>query len=250
MRQPRCPLMQVRDDERAVGIHAIAGEQLHVQTTWMVITAPVAPAVMAGNHFSRCRSVQGPRRHGRIDGQLRIVAGHCRDDTATDHNAFMSKAPGVRYRERLLPGPMWWLIVAALVGMVAIAYGAALGTGIGVSTAVVLGAISAVGLWFGSPMITVDEEGVQCARARLPRSAIGDTFALAGDELRAARRGHHPRLPAASYPVLPVWAPQSALAIAVTDPADPHPAWLVGTRHPREFDAAITDLRDASAGAG
>jgi hypothetical protein len=36
-----------------------------------------------------------------------------------------NKAP--LYRERLLPGVMWWLFVAAIVAMIAIAYGAALG---------------------------------------------------------------------------------------------------------------------------
>ncbi len=216
----------------------------------MVITASVAPAVVTGNHFPGCRRVWRAGRHGRVVGHLRIVAGHCGDDTATDHNAGMSSDRDVRYRERLLPGPLWWLVVAALVAMVAIAYGAALGTGIGVITAVALGAIAVAGLWFGSPTVTVDDRGLQCGRARLPRSAIGDSFALTGDELRAARRGHRSELPASTYPVLPVWSPQSALAIDVTDPVDPHPAWLVGTRRPREFDAAISELRDTSAGAG
>lgn len=214
----------------------------------MVPTTPVTPAEVAGDRLPGGGCVRGARWDLGVGWHLWVAAGHRRDDTGTQHNVDMARQPGVLFRERLLPGTGWWLIAAALVAMVAIAYGAALGTNLGVTTGFLLAIATALGLWFGSPVIVVDADGLRCGRARLPHAAIGDTTELNGTELREARRGNG--LPAAVYSVLPLWSPPSAVVVALDDPGDPHPAWLVGTRRPGELGAAICAIPDAAAGAG
>lgn len=147
------------------------------------------------------------------------------------------------YRERLLPGPWWWIVIAALVAMVAIAYGAALGTSVGIISAIALTGIAVAGLWFGSPRVLVDASGLRCARATLPSTAIGDSRVLVGPELQSARRGQDADVPLTAYVLAPSWAPESAVAVHVLDPGDPHPVWLVATRHPEKLAQALADLR-------
>lgn len=212
----------------------------------MVPATPVAPAVVAGDRLPWGGSVRGTSRDLRVRGNLRIVAGHRRDDTGTDHNVDMASRPGVLFRERVLPGAGWWVIAAALVAMVAIAYGAALGTNLGVITGALLALAAALGLWFGSPVVTVDANGLRCGRARLPRAVMGQTTGLSGAELREARRGYG--VPAAVYSVLPIWSPPSAVVITIDDPDDPHPAWLVATRRPRDLSAALSAIPDSTPG--
>jgi hypothetical protein len=178
------------------------------------------------------------------------VRSHRGDDTGTHHNDGVSDQHDALYRERLLPGAAWWLVVAAFVAMVAIAYGAALGTRIGLLTGLCLGAIAAAGLWFGSPVVRVHSTGVRCGRAWLPVSAVGACSVLHGNELRLARRGADPDVPATAYSVMPVWFPPSAVAISVTDSRDPHRAWLVGTRNTERFANAVTHIATATPGAG
>ena len=154
------------------------------------------------------------------------------------------------FRERLLPGPVWWLVVAGLVAMVAIAYGAALGSSIGMIVAATLGVPAGIGLWFASPVLAVDAYGLHCAHATLPSNLIGAHRLIRGRELDAARRGHDPQVPTSSYVVMPSWAPKSAVVLEVEDPDDPHRAWIVASRRPVDLQAALIGLIGQSRGSG
>lgn len=149
-----------------------------------------------------------------------------------------NKAP--LYRERLLPGVMWWLFVAAIVAMIAIAYGAALGAAIGWTVGAGLGVIAAVALVRSSPVIEVFDDRMTCGRARLPRGLVGDPRIIEPDHMTAIRRGHDATVGDRVYQVLPAWFAKAGVLIDLMDDHDPHSAWLIASRHPIALHAALS----------
>ena len=72
------------------------------------------------------------------------------------------------YRERVVPG-VWWIVVAFLiVGMVSVAYGAALGTGVGLVVFAVGAGIVFVGTRAATDTIVIDDGELAVGRARVP----------------------------------------------------------------------------------
>ncbi len=140
------------------------------------------------------------------------------------------------YRERLVPSWWAWLVMVAIVAMFAVAYGAAIdatvGWVIGGGGTVLLG----VAMVVTAPIVGVDDHVVRAGRARLPLRFVGDVEALDATAAgRSRTTGADPR----AYLVLRTWASPQAVRIAVTDPQDPHPSWLVTTRHPQHLAEAI-----------
>lgn len=144
------------------------------------------------------------------------------------------------YRERLLPGPSWWLVTAALVAMIAIAYGAALGGSIGVVVAVGLGLLSLIALVKSSPVIEVFDTDVRCGRAQIPRAICGDARVIEAGEMPGARRGLDPIAGDRVYQVLPPWLGRTGVLIHLDDDEDPHTAWLLGSRRPQALVDALS----------
>ncbi len=150
----------------------------------------------------------------------------------------MSASP---YRERLLPGWWVWLVGLGLVTMVAVAYGAALGATVG--WLVALGGVVVGGalIWSSAPVVGVTTEGVRAAGALLPHEAVGGFRVVGPDEI-AALCGSH-----ADARIFAVLRPSSApggLLIDVDDDDDPHPAWLLTSRHPERLAAVLTATMD------
>lgn len=142
----------------------------------------------------------------------------------------------VRYRERLIPGIAAWLIVVAMTGVFGIAFGAALGAVVGWFTFVLLIGL-AIGLMVATaPSIEVTDDDLRVGRARMPRRHIASVEVLDADVARDARG---PRADARQYLVLRATAATTAVRIVLDDPEDPHPSWLVTTRHPKEFATAL-----------
>ena len=139
------------------------------------------------------------------------------------------------YREWLYPPVVIIFIVVALTGIVGVAYGAAYGSRLGWGSGLVLTALALIALAATSTPLRVDDRVVRAGRARLPLSAISAAVALDGEQMRQARRFGDPR----DYVVLRAWSSSRGVEIAVGDPHDPHPRWLVTTRHPERFVAAI-----------
>ena len=144
------------------------------------------------------------------------------------------------YRERLTPGVTWWLVVASIVAMVAIAYGAALGATIGWVVGAGLGVIAAVALLRSSPVIEVFDDRIRCGRAVLPLGTLMDPRVVDTDQMAAIRRGHHEGVGDRVYQVLPAWLARTGVLIELIDEQDPHSAWLVASRHPDALHAALS----------
>jgi hypothetical protein len=143
----------------------------------------------------------------------------------------------VTYRERLVPSWWAWLVMVAMVAMFAVAYGAAIdatvGWIIGGAGVLLLGAA----LVATAPIIQVDDRVVRAGRARLPLMWVGAAEALDATAAGLARTTQSdPR----NYLVLRTWASPRAVRMTVTDPQDPHPVWLMSSRHPHRLAEAIS----------
>ncbi len=142
----------------------------------------------------------------------------------------------VAYSERLLP-PWWlWLLAAAFAGAVGVAFAFALGGAAGITAAVLVGGSAVLLLASTVVVIRVDECVIRVGRARLPGRFAGAVTALdAQASITARRSGFDPR----AYTVLRTWSSPLTIRIDVSDPADPHPFWLVSSRDPDALAAAI-----------
>lgn len=147
----------------------------------------------------------------------------------------------VSYRERLR-APWWlWLIGLSFVAIVAVAYGYALGGGAALVAGLLLGAGVVALLATSTTVIHVDDKVLRVGRARLPLTCVGSAAALDPD---AAARARTVEFDPAAFLLLRTWAAPGAIRIGVRDPLDPHPYWLVSTRHPTALVAAIEQAVD------
>lgn len=142
----------------------------------------------------------------------------------------------VRYRERLTPGFLAWLLMFALAAVFGIAFGAALGAAVGWFTFLVLLVLIVTLALLTSPSIEVTDEELRVGRARLPRRSVATVEALDADGARDARG---PRADARQYLVLRSTTASTAVRIVLDDREDPHPSWLVSSRHPQQLAAAL-----------
>lgn len=162
-------------------------------------------------------------------------SGHVKDQREDGRDGLTAS-----YDERLTP-PWWlWLAAACMTGSLGVAYGAAYGSIVGAAVFVVAAALVAVVLFSTSPRVRVDEAVVRAGRARLPLRFAGPATALNPAQARSLRSTEaDPR----AYLVLRTWASGSAVRIEVRDPEDPHPYWMITTRHPDALAAAIDSAR-------
>lgn len=146
----------------------------------------------------------------------------------------------VAYEERLRP-PWWlWLVVPASLAVLGIAYGSAYGTAAGLAVFFPPVLVAYAALWVTSPVVRVDDRVFRAGRARLPLAYAGPATALDATAARDARgRDADPR----AFLVLRTWTTGRAVKVAVTDPEDPHPYWLVSTRRPERVVEALTRAR-------
>ena len=124
----------------------------------------------------------------------------------------------------------------SLVGMLAVAYGGAFGSLLGWLT-FAGGAILTVAIALStSPVIAVDSGFLSAGSARLPRTSIESARALTGAEARTERStGGDVR----RFVLLRTWSSPSAVLVTLNDPDDPHPGWLLTSRHPNRLAAAL-----------
>jgi hypothetical protein len=101
----------------------------------------------------------------------------------------------------------------------------------------VLVALAAVVALVGtSPVVEVRDGVLRAGRARVPVALLGEARAVTTPE--AMREELGPRLDGRAYVCLRSWA-RTGVRVALEDPADPTPYWLVSTRRPAELAAAI-----------
>lgn len=102
----------------------------------------------------------------------------------------------------------------------------------------VLIALSAlIGGWMASMTyrLSVDEDGIHVGRGVLGWPWAGGAAALSVAETEAQSGAE---ADARAWLKLPPYT-RRAVRIEIIDPDDPHPYWLIGTRRPEEFAAAI-----------
>ena len=141
------------------------------------------------------------------------------------------------YSERLWPAWWAWLVTPALVSVPAIAYGSAYDAMVGWVIFTSLTALAYAALIASSPKVQVDERVFRAGRARLPRWAIKDVAALDRQELRDELRQGDAR----AFLSLRTWSTPTAVCVTVGDADDPHPYWLVSTRHPERLAHALRE---------
>lgn len=142
---------------------------------------------------------------------------------------------GRAYRERLYPPVLVFVLVGGLATMLGVAYGAAYGSALGWTTGLLLGAVGITALLVTSTPIHVDDRVLRAGRARLPLAVIAHVTALDAEGMREARRHGDPR----DYLVLRAWSSRRGVAVVLADPHDPHPRWVVSTRHPDRLAQAV-----------
>ncbi len=151
------------------------------------------------------------------------------------------------YREHLLP-PWWmWSVIALFVVSVAVAYGFALGSAAGVLAALIVGAAAAALLLATTVTVSVDECVVRAGRARLPLRYAGQVDVL---DKQASARARTVEYDPGAHLVLRTWSSARAIRIAVTDPRDPHPYWLVTSGDPEALAQAIRSGADSARASG
>lgn len=138
------------------------------------------------------------------------------------------------FHERLLPGPGGWLGTVGLGAIAAIALWPVHRTAaIVVGLLVCLG--SATALAVTAPVVEVSDGVLRAGSARIPVSLLGSAQAL---DVAAMRHELGPGLDGRAYVCLRAWA-RTGVRVALDDPADPTPYWLISTRRPQLLVEAL-----------
>jgi hypothetical protein len=142
-----------------------------------------------------------------------------------------------RYHERLWP--TWWACALALVPalMLSVAYAAALGPAIGLVVTIASVGLTVLVLVVTAPRLAVSPSGLAVGAALLPPTAIGGVEAVDAGRIRELRG---PGADARTFVALRPWSASGGVLVTVDDPQDPHPAWLLTSRHPARMVSAIT----------
>ncbi|MCS6710513.1 DUF3093 domain-containing protein [Brachybacterium sp. EF45031] len=156
-------------------------------------------------------------------------------DTARDRTA------SAVYRERLSPGA-FALLVAAF-------FGASLGVLLVPLSAVAAGIVALLGavlvpaaLVATSPVVEVTDERWRVGRAQIDRGLLGAPQTLEGADWDLAMGpGFAPR----EFHCTRGWI-RGGIRVPLEDPRDPHPAWVVSSRHPDRLARALSTEDDAS----
>lgn len=147
------------------------------------------------------------------------------------------------FRERLHPPVWWWFIASGIWISVAVAVGAYLNLwwSLGLTAAVM--ALTGGFIVQQAEVVTADAQGLSVGRNRVDYAWIGGAEPLTAEQTASylTSTQHHADFLAVRPYV------STAVRVALADPADPHPSWLVSTRHPDRL-AAVIDAGVAGAG--
>jgi hypothetical protein len=149
----------------------------------------------------------------------------------------------VLHEERLWPSAGWWAVVAlgaAMAGASVLPLGVLVVAPVAV---VVLGACAA-GLVAASARVVVADGELRAGPAHVPVGLLGEAEVLRGEHARHARG---PGLDARAFLVLRGWV-DPVVRVALVDPQDPTPYWLVSTRRPEDLVRALDVAREPSGG--
>ena len=147
------------------------------------------------------------------------------------------------YRERLSVPLRWWVQGTMLVASLWLAMVVAIpGVAAWVVTGLALALLTLGLLSYGAARLSVQDGQFRAGRATIAGVHLGSVSPL---DPEAARRVAGPEADARAYLLLRPYL-KRAVRVEITDPADPAPYWLVGTRHPDRLAAALTELTRAT----
>lgn len=139
------------------------------------------------------------------------------------------------FRERMLPGPFVFLVLALFgttVGIVTVPLSGKLALtvgAIGVIAMIVIGAVT-------SPVLSVTRQEVRFGRARIAPHLLGETQVLRGSDWHEVMStGFRPL----EYHCTRGWI-HAGVRIPVLDEQDPTPAWVATSRRPEDLALAVT----------
>jgi hypothetical protein len=148
------------------------------------------------------------------------------------------------YSERLWVPASWWVIAMFF----AVSFVSAVGLYAGPTASLVASLVTAAGvaavlLAYGNCRVHLDDAGLHAGAAVLDWSALGEAVAhdRAETEVRLG-----PGADPAAWLLVRGYAHES-VEVSLRDPDDPHPYWLVSTRHPVQLVEAIEQARAARA---
>lgn len=130
-------------------------------------------------------------------------------------------------------------MIAGLILSVAVVYFVYQPPQVASAVTLALVGVAAVVTLAGSTRVTVDPAGLRCGRNLLEAAYIADARALSVEETQS-RLG--PGADVRGFLLTRFYVPR-AVEVTVADPADPHPYWLVSSRHPEELADAIRRIR-------
>jgi hypothetical protein len=146
------------------------------------------------------------------------------------------------FRERLTVPAVWWVLAGLFALSVLLAVGAYLGPVWGVGTTVATLLVAAALFASAAIVISVDIDQIRIGRASIEHAYIAGSRALDADE---TRRRAGVDADARAHLVLRPYV-KTAVEIALDDPDDPVPYWLVSTRHPRQLAAAMQEAASST----
>jgi len=146
----------------------------------------------------------------------------------------MPPAPPL-YRERLTPNQWWWLATVAIGGSFGLVLYPVAGR-----PGLILGAMAGAGVGIAVLLVTSAEVEVaggslRAGRARILVTDLGPVEVVDADRM-ARLRG--PDIDPRAYLCQRSWLP-GGVKVAVTDPTDPTPYWLISSHHPELLAEAI-----------
>jgi len=146
----------------------------------------------------------------------------------------------VAYSERLSVPLRWWVQATMLLASLWLAFVVAMPAWAAWSaTAVVLVITFGLMAWFGSARVAVRDGTLYAGPAHISLDLLGPAEPLDAEE---TRRVHGVDADARAFLLTRPYLKRS-VKVAVEDPADRTPYWLVSTRHPHELAAAISGPR-------
>lgn len=140
------------------------------------------------------------------------------------------------YLERVRVPAWWWVVAAVMVISVLVAAGFALGLVWGLAlTAISAALVAAVLVPYGHARIEVDDRGLRAGDAFIEWPWVGAVAHLDQTATQQRLRG---RADARAYLFQRPYLTE-AVEVTLADPADPHPYWLITSRHAEQLAAAI-----------
>lgn len=160
----------------------------------------------------------------------------------SDKSASASVPVSPRFRERLVPGFGLYLALLLLIPAVMLTL-TPLSSTWALPVAIALYVLIAGSFAALAPRVEVADGILTAGSAQIPVALLGDCESLDRESLR---RAIGPGLDARSYLLVRGYI-HSGVRIAVADPADPTPYWIITSRRPQELQRAVLAAKEGSA---